>query len=325
MDHLELATEPTKILFFRTEPQFLVIPAISAVATLIAVLNSLFTKVYKDPLQKMVLMINLADFLYCTARLSTGLAPPHSLLHCRSVLAVYVFGYQSGIVWGAMFGHGLYTYIKTRKVEQLSSNLKYYMLSATLLPMLISLTISTIANFLNYDTGLDKCVHLVQPGQKDFETIFFIFVPLALTFLLNVVFYSGAIKQLRQMMKRENQKGIFILAVYPAILILCFGPFVIGFFLKFFGIDIPSDTMTFIFSCTQLQGLFDAIVYGGGITNVCRKFSQMICCCFKMDTRGEIVSMDKETEFIRADPTSVNYTQDFGSFHDYKDSLLRSS
>ena len=311
--------DPNHIRFFERRPEYLITPALSAFATLIAILNCLFTKLYNDPLQKMVLFINLADFLYCATYLSSIFITTYTDTYCRITFPVYVFGNQSAMIWAAMFGHGLYTYIKTRKIEKLSSNLKYYMFFAVLLPLLFAASISAFTDYQKSDPQRHACVHKIE-GEPDYSSLFILFLPLYLYFLLNLIFYAVAIKKLRGLLKEENQGGVLILAMYPAVLILCYVPCGVGYLYSFFGGKVSTPVRNWLYSVAQLQGFFDAIVYGGGITNVCKKFKRMICICSEDDFNHETINIYKETEVISAHPSTNYFAQSRTSF---KDSLLQ--
>ena len=328
MVSLKLLTDgPIDQLTLFTPPlEHIITPTLSTFATLIAILNCLFTKLYNDPLQKMVLMINLADFLYCGVYASSYFVKTYTDAYCRIAFAVYNFGLQSAMIWAAMFGHGLYTYIKTRKIEKLSSNLKYYMLFAVLLPLLFAVSISLFTDYLKLDkhrlTNTMKCLHNTN-GEKDYESLLYVYLPINVCFLSNLVFYTVAIKKLRRLLKEENQGGVFFLAAYPGILIVCFVPMGVGFLLTFVGVNLSAAVRRWLWSLTQLQGLFDAIVYGGGITNVCRNLKRIICICSKDDPHAESISIYKETEVISAHPSTNYFAQSGTSFREYKDSLLQ--
>ena len=253
-----------EMIYFPLKISSLFTVLISAIATGIVVLLSLIFRLYKKPFSAMVLAINIAHVLFYYSKLSVLVFPPQSDLHCKILSIINVFGLESAAIWGALFAHAFYIIIKHQGTSEITRMMKYYVPIAVLVP-LINGVVSFLSDYLVFSDKEATCVHRIYFGHIDVKQIFFGSIPVWSACVASLILYKLAINKIAQLQNAEAGTELYILLIYPGIFLLCWGPILIVQATVQFGAT-PSETLIkVLIALTNLQGFFDALVYGRSI------------------------------------------------------------
>ena len=258
----------TDITFFPMEYPFVLAPAVSALASFIVMIVCLCNDPFKTPLGKMLFHINLADFFFCFPKSLTAFILPSSDIFCKLIQLVTQFGLISSAVWGALFGHTLMIFSQRLGTEKLSNCMKYYYIFALILPAILSF-LGLVTKYVNYSETEEACIHRVYHSRPDYHYIFFIDIPLLSACFFSVLWYLLAAKQLKKMLSKQETKFLFTLIVYPAILLVCWVPILTTNALIMYGLNVKKGLYVAFQALDHMQGLLDAVVYGGGMLKIC--------------------------------------------------------
>ena len=250
------------VAFFSTELQFKICVGLSLSFTLLMLLLSLTSKLYKEILGKMVFLILLADFFFVLPKLIAFFDFRKSYWKCNIMQAISHFGLISSFLWSACFGHALLTLTKRENISDVKNNMTLYISLAVLSPFL-STVISMYTGFVVYLDETNTCVHQVVVGQTDYQYILFTDVPLLLACSFSLFSYICAARDIRRLMSPEYRKEVLTLMVYPGILLLCWLPNLIVNAMLIAGIRTSTTLNTDLQVLAHLQGFLDALVYGG--------------------------------------------------------------
>ena len=242
---------------------------LSAITISIVILLSLYLKLYKRSLSLMVLAINIAHVFFYYTKLSVLVFQPSSDFHCRILSITVNFGLESAAFWGAMFAHGFYITLKHQSTNQLPYMMKYYLLFAVLAPLINGFS-CFFAHFLIYSETERTCVHHIYSDRIDVPFLIFANIPVGTACLASIILYKMSINQIAMLQETKAGAELYVLMIYPGILIFCWGPTLVLQTLMQFGV-VPHPTLvnTFVL-LSNLQGFFDAVVYGKNIRDALR-------------------------------------------------------
>ena len=251
--------EPQKIVFLPTDWELNISVMISAASTFLVVVYALYAKITKDVLGKMVLALNASDLLFTLVMLSVHVYKPDSDIYCKVIQAFAHCSLLLSLMWGTFFGHGFYSIVKYRTMSSLENAFKYYVIVS--LTVSVSVGFGTIlTEYSTYDGAMAQCVHTV--GSPDITLIAFSQIPIFTLTILGLIWYVYAAVMLRREESDVKIKHPLTLLVYPGIVILCWLPVNIVTTAAGFGYT-PSKFIDFTTkNLFQLQGFFDALVYG---------------------------------------------------------------
>ena len=129
----------------------------------------------------------MADFMFALPKTSVLFFEPSGEFHCKLIEFVANFGLRSSVIWGAVFGHCLLVFTKTRDLKVLSGMRNLYLIFAVLLPLGIAV-VSTATGFVVYSEPKRQCVHRISTNVLDYQFLFIsilpIFSAIALSFIL---------------------------------------------------------------------------------------------------------------------------------------------
>lgn len=258
-----------EMVYFPLTFSALISPLLSALATTTVVLISLICKFYKRPLSFMVLAINTAHVLFCFSKLSVLVFQPRSSFHCSIIGIINVFGLESAALWGALFAHAFYITLKYQCIDKIPSIMKYYLIIAVLFP-LINGIISALTNYFVYSPTAETCVHRIFYGKFDIFVNLYAIFPIWLACIGSIVWYKMAINKISDLHSAEAGGEMWVLMIYPGVMLVCWSPNLVAQTAIQFGAT-PSSTLTnsFLF-LVNLQGFFDAVVYGKSVKEVVR-------------------------------------------------------
>lgn len=266
---LQSGTGYIEMVYFPLQINSLIAVLISAIATIIILTLSLIFKLYKRPTALMVLTMNIAHFSFYYSKLSVLVYQPESDFHCRILTIMHIYGLQSAVIWGALFAHAFYIVVKYHETcdVELPRMVKYYMLIAVALPLFNGI-LAAICGQLEYSDVEKTCVHRVYRDRFDVNGNIWVRIPVAFACIASLFWYKRAINTLSALQgKKKKSAELYILMIYPSILLFCWGPHGVLQVLIQLGLHSPtvsalSDIFVFL---TNLQGTFDAIVYGRSI------------------------------------------------------------
>lgn len=264
-------TEPTEIDFLPYNAPFLIASGLSATATAVMLVTALAKKFYKEPLGLMIIAVNLTDFIYCFTKITATFYHPTSNIGCNIIEAITHFGLMSAAICGALFGHALCQVIIHQGLQILLQCIRIYF-TAAILPSFIVSIILVLRNYVRYSSSKDTCVHVIYPGEFDYDYAIFTTLPLILACVLSVMWYIRASQRLRYFVDRRNIKNLYLLMIYPGIVLVCWMPTLTKNTMISLGGTVPFVVSRIAIVLSQLQGFLDAIVYGGqSIKLKCRK------------------------------------------------------
>lgn len=237
---------------------------LSATTTAAVVLLSLIFKLYKRPLALMVLAISIAHVIFHFSKLSVLVFRPHSDLHCRFLSIFIIFGIESAAIWGALFAHAFYIITKYQSTHEIQRMMKYYLLFAVLLPI-VNGVLSFFTGHIVYSEAQQTCVHRLYLNHFDFSSNIYVAIPIWISCLSSIIWYRMAIKNISGLQNSQTGSELYILMIYPGILLFCWCPNVVIQTLTQFGLP-PSNTVAIIsVFIVNMQGFFDALGYGRSV------------------------------------------------------------
>lgn len=280
---------------------YLTASIISSLAALITITVCIIAKTYLEPLGKMLIAINTADLLYCSVQYLALIFPPESDHLCKVFQMISLFGALSSCMWGAFFGHGLMLLVRSRETGALSRVMPYYIVFAIGCPF--GLSIGSL--FTNFATASNQdCIHTFQYGEHDLEFIAFVAIPIVITCVLCIIWFILAARQLKKLGEEEGSiKGLFVLVMYPGVMILCWTPVIIVALLIFFEVSVDPSVILIAQAFDQLHGFFNAIVYGGS-TSAFRVFGG--CCFWRKKARVRVLSLESISSSSNNSSVMVN-------------------
>lgn len=253
----------------------IICPAISTIAGL-CVLTAFFVgkSLREGALNIMILAINIADLIFSFTKTSTSIIKPMDEVHCKFLQSLSQGAIISSVLWGAFFGHALYAVSKFGNAEILSKYMKYYFIFGVFLPLGVALGL-TFSEYVIYSPENDGvCIHRVRDDRMDYESIIFFIIPLTVGCVLSVVWYFMAARRIKSLFLEGDKGNLAMLIIYPGITLLCWVPMLIVNAHTLLGF-VPSQSLVVTArALDQLQGFFDAIVYGGSIAvirNTCKR------------------------------------------------------
>lgn len=258
-----LSADYTDVIFYPVRFPWAITPIISCIATFLVIVGSILTNSYKTHLGKMILLLNLADFIFAATKTVGSLVVPQTDLLCSILNSSAHFGVVSSVVWGVCFGHALLMAAKSQTTS-VSQYFQTYRVVALLLPLVLAVTMC-FSDYVITD-GKNHCVHRLPMGK--FDTSYFIYaqVPLLSCCALSLAFYVLAFCRFKGL---EIQGTSYILILYPAIMLLCWLPIMSASVTVLLGVNVSSKLVAFFEAMGQLQGFLDAIAYGG-VTRIAR-------------------------------------------------------
>lgn len=257
------------IVFFPVKDFCLIAPILSTGSTFLVILYCIIKKKYKQPLGSMILLISIADCHFCLTKLIFSMNPHwYSEINCKIFDAINHFGLISSVVWGAAFGHALCHVVRTQMIEILEKKIKIYITLAVVVPLFFSSTIFVV-DYISFKPETGECVHLIQTWYN-IGYLFLALIPIAGSCFLSIYWYCTVYKELKGLQVEGNT---LTLIAYPGIIILCWAPVLCTCVaVMWYSNKVPTEMnllLNIFDSLGQLQGFFDAVIYGGGVHKLC--------------------------------------------------------
>ena len=272
------------IVFFPA--QSLIAPSPTLIANSIVAARFILLKAYSVPVGKLIFALNLMNLCYCSTKLSVHLLPPQTEISCRLFEVAACFGAVSSMILGACFGHSLYMLTRYRSLEASAKYVTHYPFigiigSATLA---ICTYLTPLVQMSVAADGSLHCVHRIYVGKPDYTFIIFVDMPVVIAIVLSVIWYSFSVARLRNLFD-TSYKYIWVLLIYPAMLVICWLPLLIEALLASYGITISSGLATVLKAFDKLQGFINAIVYWRGSKKTLGEICRQLRC---LPRRAEI-------------------------------------
>lgn len=268
---LQASSLPTTLVLFPIEMPYLIAPIVSMFSTAMVLIVGLIYKSYKAPLEAMIMWINFADFVFSLSKTVGSVFDILSPGTCLILQITSQFGMISSVFWGAFFAHALLTASYHQETQIIVKNHRAYLIFAVYLPIIM---VSSLI-FLRFSEYSDKmCIHKVYEDQFDYGYIFLTAVPAIISCCLSITWYLMAARRIKSMISMEGSKELLTLIVYPAILVICWLLPMTIYLCLALGCSINPIWVNIGQTMDQLQGVLDAIVYGGSKNNL-----RQICKC----------------------------------------------
>ena len=296
---------PAEMVFFPLEITSLIPVFLSAISTGTIVALSLIFKLYKRPLSLMILAINIAHVCFHFSKLSVLIFQPSNDFHCSILGIINIFGIESSAYWIALFAHAFYIVAKYKNVDAVPQLMKYYVIFAVILP-LISAFSSYFEEHFSYSDTKGTCVHRFYPGEFDVWANIYVFIPVWIACISTIVWYKMAINKIAELRRGKAGVDLYVLMIYPCILILCWGPNLIVRAIMQFGGSVNETLNSIALFLVNMQGFFDALVYGKSVREELRGAMSNSCLKKKVSKESQVVDEQQNTE-ERSHTYSNNY------------------
>lgn len=276
---LQAQPEYVEVVLFPIGMPYLISPILSGIATFIVIVCCIIFKSYKEPLGLMIFGITISDFAFCYVKTVYSIWLPSTDFMCKLAQGIGQYGVVSSVLWGAFFGHALLLITRSFQIDVLKTVTKYYLFFAVTVPLGLA-TLSIMTDYVVYENvnGVERCIHKVYKGSVDVTFAVFTTIPLLIGCILSIVWYAMAAKKLKQVIQGDNAKHLLTLIVYPAIMLGCWLPVLGNFTLSPFGLESSAETRALFQAIDQMQGLLDALIYGGSKHALITKFFLMLFC-----------------------------------------------
>ena len=275
-------TQPDNVPIISTDTAPVVASAISVLASTIAVLSSLATKNYKQPLAKMALFLLIGDIVFFVPKVIVGFKYPKNELFCQIIVGIVEFGGNSSFFWAPAFAHAFYIVVKCADSQAVIKYMNCYYLFAIYLQIPYGIAAAVMPEYVTYDTNKKECVHTPPPeGNFDTEYFFFAVVPLILVVIPCFIWYAMGIRRIKSYLNQIECKDLSAVVLYPGILLICWLPILISVILRYFNIKVNETIMLGFQALANSQGLFDSIVYGSTSKALKKLGKEGLCCLFK--------------------------------------------
>lgn len=299
--------EYTDVKFFPPGIYFALSCGLSAVASVIVSIACLLTGLHKELLGLMIFAINFADAIFFTVKLFASALQPQGAFACDLALSIGYFGLISSVFWSALFGHALYIVSRSQNYQALPKYSKIYQVFAFGLPLLLAL-FQLPTNFVIFSSESNACVHRFYQNAVDYVYLAFIYIPIGGSMVLSIIWYLLAALKFKRMVNTDNSTEIFTLLIYPAILLICWGPIFIKNLLVIFNIQMSAELTFCIQIVSLLQGFFDALVYGVSKRRF-KQFCKHVRCLAKKQRKISHYTQDDPShikrKYIKMDRASV--------------------
>ena len=228
----------------------LVATTLSVVGCLFNIITTIYLKKYDLATNKMVVYLSLADLATSIVLIPILGSNMSSNSLCLSLTFILNFGHGSSFVLTCCFAHALNMAVKSDP-QNLINYLKFYKITSIIAGTVLG-TVSVVMD-MGYIVN-DMCTLGSAGSGFDWGDLFIVVIPLAASVVYCGTIYILFIRQLREMGVRPS----FVLLSYPAILMLCYLPYLIYSY-------VPSVPFWFIFAGRTLinsQGLLNSLAYG---------------------------------------------------------------
>lgn len=235
---------------------------ISFVATGLFVILGFYYKIYQRVLGKLVLIVNLADFVFIFARPLSYIYKPTDDLYCRLIIAISHAALMTSFTWGVFFAHTLYETVKQQNIHPFSRFFKYYCIISVIISTALGAGV-LLSDYVFYSEGEAKtCVHRVYFRKFDPTMTFLMTIPTLVLCALCIMWYILGANNMRKLFPNFQHREVIPLLLYPAIVIVCYFPALITHILIIYEIKPGEGVETFLQNLFQLHGFFNVLAYG---------------------------------------------------------------
>lgn len=250
--------------FFPPISGYTVCPILSALSNVLVIFSCVYFKTYTSSLGKMILWINIWDFCYTFMKAFGTIYQPRDDLACQVFQGIAQVGLLSSVIWGSFFAHALLKVIENKNEKSLKRFMKYYVSSSLIVSFGLSGVLIFTGSF-KYEKDLGECIHWIYYDKPDYSTLFYLFIPILVCCALSIVWFVKAANRFENTLGEGKRSKYFItLMVYPAIVLFCWTPMLVVFIFVFAGNSQSHSLVPMVQALNQLQGFFDAMVYGKG-------------------------------------------------------------
>lgn len=297
-------------IIFCTDLQYIIPSLLSAISTGTVLIASIIGKFWKRPLSSMIFGIILADFIYSMATISVLVQFPESNKGCLVRHSINIFGITFSASWAVLFGHGFYNVLKHKSTGVLSKYLRYYTPISLVLPVISSSCVFLAKNILLREPGV--CVYRLYLGELDWFVLIHLQLPFATTITLCIAFYILSLAQLRKIVIEGKVTEGLTLMMYPAILIVCWGPLLSMQAMAELGMKTSDGLAKTLRVLSHLMGFFDALVYGEGAKGplrACLKSCRRKACPCLRRSKKQRDGQENTGEFLQINSSVEEYQQ----------------
>lgn len=283
---------------------------LSVISTFIVVIVSIYGKFWKKTLSTMIFSINLADFIFFSAKTFVLLYQPITDYGCQILQVICTFGLISSVTWGCIFGHAFYMVLKYKNLLVLNNYWRVYLTISIMVPLMALFGVFFTDN-IRYVDG--DCIYQVIPDKLDYLLLLRLHGPIVICIIMNVVWYILAIRILRGIVFTGSLKETLTLMIYPGILIVCLGPIITVHTLIQFGVRPETILVEWMRGLAYSMGFFDAMIYGEGVKSTSRNLCRKRCRFGRQSIKGSRTTTNELEETFLASKPRVDFHESIGS------------
>ena len=284
------------------EPGPYIASVLSVMASAVILLTFFKREIKNNYWEKMTFWLILGDFIFFLPKAILGLPIPKSIGFCLISALLVEAGGNSAFFWAPVFAHALYLLAKHKSVIVIEKCWLYYFSFAVVLPIISGIAI-IFADYIQYNSKDDKCVHYAYDGEVDWGYVIFAFLPTIIAVFPCILFYILAGCYLRQQLPEEKRIEIFVIGLFPAVLLICWMPILTASIVGYFDVFPPDGLMLAFQTLANLNGFFDALIYGGTFKSLRTLF---VKSCFKKVAVIEPEEFGRDSRDLRLHTTELS-------------------
>lgn len=249
------------LIFVTLDPESSITGFMSLTATALLITIGFYFKIQRQVLGKMVLIVNMADFVFILTKAIAFLFHPTNDLYCRISTMISHVALMMSFTWGVFFANLLYETSKLCSIDSIPIRFRNYSIISAIISIVLGLGV-LFSNYVIYSAELKTCVHRVYFREFDATMTFFAIIPTFVLSSMCVFWYVNGGLNIKRFNPKLNNKPLLTLMLYPAVVIVCYFPGLVTNILIIFE-HIPNETVGVILrNLFQLHGVLNALAYG---------------------------------------------------------------
>lgn len=267
----------------------IIVTIISIVGCLSNMTITMFLKISKTGIGKMVIALSLMDLIFSVCSLFITFKA-NSMIFCNVMSFILCFGWIGSLFWTCCFAHSLFMSMKFGEGDFVINHyFGAYVKTSTVLTIIASLLSAALGYFSVNASG--GCYHKFVKGEVDISGIFIFLLPLVASILFCGVCYIKVISKLKEVKAKSYNE----LLLYPLILIVANVPSIIFEIAVKIGGDMAVPPFCWVIAAALLrsQGMLNGLAYG-----LSRRIMEGLKdkCCQKKSSKNKKTGLLRERD-----------------------------